>query len=345
MKISSCKQIGLSIFKDANRVMMTLLKIMLPIVIIVGVLEYYGFSHYLGELIAPFLKFIGLPPEAGIITAATISTHIYAGVAVFSSMQDSLHWTHAQLTILGTLMLLMHNLPLEVRIAQRSGCRVWLILLLRVGGGVLLCWALNLIFQYFQILQGPGNIYLPKYEDSSVVIFLAETMTIILPFYGLNHWFATQLATYLQIYIIVLSLIAIIRWLRHIGAEHFIGILLTPFFRLLKLDKKAMPIIIVGFMLGMTYGGGLLIQEAESGRVGKDDVFTSICFLSLCHSYLEDTLLVLLIGAHYSGVIVARTVFALLLVYVLVFIKQKVSEKFIRDFLVIDVSKNEPLID
>ncbi|MBN1675517.1 MAG: hypothetical protein JXR37_31035 [Kiritimatiellae bacterium] len=69
--------------------------------------------------------------------------------------------------------------------------------------------------------------------------------------------------------------------------------------------------------LGLTYGGALIIAEAKSGRLARHDIVSSLALMSLAHSLIEDTLLVLALGANISGVLLARIVFSLLCVLLL----------------------------
>ena len=75
--------------------------------------------------------------------------------------------------------------------------------------------------------------------------------------------------------------------------------------------------MVVGLTLGLTFGGGLLIQEARSGKLSPKDILMTIAFLSLCHSLIEDTLLLLLLGADLSAILWTRLAFGLLFIAIL----------------------------
>jgi hypothetical protein len=49
----------------------------------------------------------------------------------------------AQASILGSMMLLAHSLPIEVAIAKKAGVSLWLTLFIRIGGSFILAWILN----------------------------------------------------------------------------------------------------------------------------------------------------------------------------------------------------------
>jgi hypothetical protein len=77
----------------------------------------------------------------------------------------------------------------------------------------------------------------------------------------------------------------------------------------------------------------LIIQEARSGRLEKRDVFFSITLMGLCHSLIEDPLLMMALGAHLSGTLWARLLFALLAIFLLVNLLRYVPEKTFGRFL------------
>ena len=61
----------------------------------------------------------------------------------------------------------------------------------------------------------------------------------------------------------------------------------------------------------------ILIREAKSAAIDGKDIFLTIAFLGLCHSVIEDTLLMLLIGADLSAILWARLVFGIIFIALL----------------------------
>ena len=81
--------------------------------------------------------------------------------------------------------------------------------------------------------------------------------------------------------------------------------------------------ITVGIFLGITYGAGILIKEANSGFISKADLFYIGTFLMICHAIIEDTLLFVIFGADFTMVIAIRTVAAIVFSYILFKIYEK----------------------
>jgi len=166
-----------------------------------------------------------------------------------------------------------------------------------LASAFLACWVLNLIYTKLNYLQEPF-----------ITSFTLET-----PQPGLWLWFKDQMLYLFYIFIIVVVLVTILEFLKVIGIESFLKKILAPPLRFFGISESSMNIIIVGMTIGLQFGGGILIKEVNSAKIDKQSVFLSILMINLIHAIIEDTLLMLAVGGHFSGVILARIVFSLLI--------------------------------
>ncbi len=287
---------------EAGLTTFELLKILIPVSIIVKILQLTGVITLVGSALAPVMKYVGLPGEYGLVWATAMITNIYGGLVVFFHLAQENILSVAQVTVLAVMILLAHSLPVEARITQKAGVRLWFMLLLRIGSAYLLGGILFLIFSVFQVLQYP-----------SVLVW---RLTLQDP--SLFGWIVGEVRTYLLIFLIILVLVLLMRVLKKTGAIETINRMLAPGLKHLGIGKEAAPIAMIGITLGLSYGGGLIIREAKNGVVSKKDAFSSLCLMGLSHSLIEDTLLMLAIGASLSGVLVARVIFTLLIMFLLI---------------------------
>ena len=287
------------LLRDALRTSLELFKIIVPISIATRFLQQWGVVDQLGVLLSPVMELVGLPGQIGLVWATTLVTNLYAGMVVFASLAPGLGLTVAQVTVLTTMMLVAHGLPVELRIAQKAGTRFRAMVVIRVGGALLLGWLLKSGYQLSGTLQQPNqSFWNPPPVDPAW-----------------SSWLLDQLKTMGSIFLIILSLMALLQLLKKLGISDLMTRLLEPLLRLLGIGREAAPLTIIGMTLGLSYGGGLIIQEAQSGRLSKPDIFCSLALMGLCHSLIEDSLLMMLIGGHISGVFWGRLVFSLLAVY------------------------------
>lgn len=286
---------------DVLRVYLTLLKVMVPALIIVKGFDLIGATQWLGQLLAPLMNLVGLPEEMGLVWATAMFTNIYTGMAVFFDLAGDNPLTVAQVSVLGVMMLLAHALPVEGAVAKLSGVS-WLITLpLRVGGGFILGVIVNQIYQLGNWQQQPAvMVWQPTPASSSIA-----------------DWASTQLTMLASIFFIIAALMVLLRLLKWCGIETLIQTLLSPFLKALTIGKETTNVCVIGLVLGLSFGAGLLIDEARTGKINKRDIFLAVCFLGLTHSIIEDTILILLLGADVMSILWGRLLFGFIVIAIL----------------------------
>ncbi len=186
-------------------------------------------------------------------------------------------------------------------ITKRSGAPLMPILVLRIAGGFIFAWLLNQLFTLFAVFQRPAKI-----------LFEAKTAEL-----GLGQWALGQVENLLLIVVVIFCVIIVMRILRTTGVLDFLEKMLEPVLPFFGMSKRAAPITVVGMLMGISYGGALIIRESTSGRLDSREVFFSLALMALCHAVIEDTLLMMALGAHWTGVFLGRVLFSLTVVYIL----------------------------
>jgi hypothetical protein len=299
--------------REAVQASYALFKIMIPVLILVKLLQEFDLIKYLAWPLEPVMGVLGLPAEMGLVWATTLINNIYTGMIVLASFTGDAPLTGAQATMLGVLMLLAHGLPIETAIADRSGARFLFQCVVRMAGAFVLAWLLHRIYSATGTLSGPSPMLFQS--DAS-----AGAGTI-------PSWAMDQVLNLGSIFCIIFTLIAIMRVLNAIGAIDLMNRILRPVLNLIGIGPKASAITVIGLTMGLSYGGGLIISEARNGKLSKEDIFYSLTFMGLCHSLIEDTLLIILIGGHLSGVLWGRLLFAVLVMAVIVQIVRRMPER------------------
>jgi hypothetical protein len=297
---------------------------MIPIIILVKVLEEVGGVKYIAYVLSPLMQSVGLPDAMGLVWATTLMTNIYGGMIIFFSMTAQEPLTIAQVTILGGMMLLAHNLPVEVRIAQKTGVRIIFSLMLRIGGALLFGFLLHTLYSSGDWLQ-----------ETNVLLWQPNAVTDS----SLSAWAWLQLTTLVQTFFVIALLVICLKLLKSTGFEKLLIFLLSPLLRLLGLSDKTASITIIGMNLGLTYGGGLLIAEAQKGELSRREIFGTISLIAICHSLIEDTVLVMLLGADISGALYLRVVFAFIVIAVGIRLIAQLSDAVFYRYLGINKSK------
>jgi hypothetical protein len=120
-----------------------------------------------------------------------------------------------------------------------------------------------------------------------------------------------------MILVIVTPIITIMELLR---VFNWLDPLLNPlhrFFYWMQIRKESVVALFVGIIFGIAYGGGVLLEEKNSGALNKRDALLIGVFLSLCHALIEDTLIFAAIGADLIIILFARIGFAVMVLLIL----------------------------
>lgn len=278
---------------------------MIPALIIIKILQALGAVDYLSQVMAPVMNWVSLPAELSLVYASTLLINIYAGIMVISSMDG--HFTVSQISILGGMMLISHALPVEGAIGRAAGCPWFVSIPQRLVASFLFGFILSSIYRY----TGFGQ------EACCLAVNMQQQDASL---YG---WALLQLKGLGLIFSVIVALVFILKLLKILKIEKLIGLLLSPALRLLGMAKSATNVTIIGITLGLTYGGGLLIAESKKGVIKKEDMFVAIILLNMLHSLIEDTLLVILMGADFHSVFFGRIVYAIILTSIISWVYRK----------------------
>jgi hypothetical protein len=296
--------------RNAVSVSLTLFRVMVPIIIVVKVLRELELISYLAVPLEPVMELVGLPASMGLVWATALLNTVYASMVVFVSLAPEAGLTVAQTTVLCTILLIAHGLPVELKIAQQCGVSMLAQGLIRVGVGLACGLALHGVFEGFGLLQQPGGVFwTPGAEPAT-----------------LAAWALDQARTLGFIFCIIFALMLAMRLLERLRVTDLLQYLLRPVLQRMGIGPQASTVTIVGLTLGLSYGSGLIIHESRSGRIGQRDLFHSMTLMGLAHALIEDTMLALLLGAHMSGVFWGRLAFSLLFMAVLVRITATMSD-------------------
>ncbi|MCX5590905.1 nucleoside recognition domain-containing protein [Alcaligenes endophyticus] len=289
------------------RMFFALAKIMVPIMIGVRIAYETGVITWLGQGLTPVMSVLNLPPEAGIVLTTTALSTIYGGIAAISALGDSFILTHAQLSAMGAMMLIAHNLPVEQAIVRKAGASFWFTFALRTSVafayGALISWSCY----YLDILQEPVSLsWLHGEARNHESSWLAWA-----------HWIVGSLKSLFFTWLIILGLVLTLDIFERIGLTRLCTALLTPVLRFSGLEPRVAPVTTVGVLLGLSYGGALIIEATKRENYSPRTRFLALSWLSLCHSLIEDTLLILALGANLWFILVGRVLLTIGLIAIL----------------------------
>ena len=263
-----------------------ILKLVIPIYILADILFYYNTLSYVSFIVEPFTSILGLPAEASLAIISGIFLNLYAAVAFAAPLDMTPH----QWSILAVFLGICHSLVVESVIMKKIGISNTYSYSLRFFMGLFIGYLTYLIpSSWFEATLSTQEFTKVTYDSFTALLYGSTYNSIVLS---------------IKIIILITVLIFIMDFIK---TRKFV----------LESQKNVSKgfSIVVGVILGITYGAGILIQEAKSGSISKADLFYIGTFLMICHAIIEDTLLFVIFGADFTMVIAIRTIAAIIVSY------------------------------
>ncbi len=252
-----------------------LLKLTIPVSFAVFLLDIFGILNMIASVVAPFFKLIGLSGQASIVLITSFFTNIYSVIAVMTTLGIG----HREGLILASMCLISHALIVETAIQKKTGSKPLRMILIRLSGSFLAAILLNLFLPVETV--GPGeNITL--------------TTKDFVP--AFQNWLINIFQTSLKIVVLVNLLLILQKILHEFGLIRWILWPFKPLLRIMGLPQNTGFLWIVAYTLGLGYGGAIMINEKEEGRLSDQEADLLNHHIAISHSQLEDPLLFVAIG-------------------------------------------------
>lgn len=268
-------------------------------------LEYFNILPYISKALNPIFNLMGLPGEAALAFVSGYFANVYSAIAVMST----LNLETRTITILSAMILCAHNMITETAVQKKTGSSALRMLMIRTISAFAVGLTLNAIMPQTGVLIESAS------HQSNPDLW--EMLTV---------WFykTTRLIITMSILIFVLS--ATQRILAEFGVIRRLSKLLRPLMTIFGLPAKTSFLWIVANTLGLAYGAAVMIEEAESGKITKEDINLLNHHIGISHSNLEDLFLLTSAGAVAWWLLAIRWLFSIILVWELraeMFIRKK----------------------
>lgn len=272
-----------------------LLKLTIPVSFAVFLLDYSGWMNIVAGWVAPLFKLIGLSGEASIVLITSIFTNIYSAIVVMTTLGIG----YREGTILAVMCLISHALIVETAIQKKTGSNAARMVFTRLSASFIAAVLLNK-FLPFETAKG-----------ADIVIRQA---TGFLP--ALTEWGKAILVTTVKIVVLVNLLLILQKVLNEFGLIKWILKPFIPLLRIMGLPANTGFLWMVAYTLGLSYGGAIMINQSEEGRLSREEADLLNHHIAISHSQLEDTLLFAAMGYNLAILIFPRILIAILYVWV-----------------------------
>lgn len=272
-----------------------LAKIMTLVSFVIMLLQYLGVIEWISYWMTPLFSHFGLPGEAALAYVSGYFVNCYSAIAVMTTLDIG---TRAA-TILSVMVLCSHNMFVETTVQHKTGSSVARIVAIRTLSAFILAWVLNKIM--------PGS-----FETSSISDNVQEKLTFVTM---LNDWFFRTLKNVIIMTVLVYLLTVLQKILTEYGIIEYISRFLKPVMIFFGLSPRTAFLWLVSNTLGLAYGAGIMIEEAEKGETTKEENDLLNHHIGISHSNLEDLLLFAAVGGAYLWMLLSRWAMSWILVW------------------------------
>ena len=287
-----------------------LLKIILPVSLLVRLLDYYGFLDYLASFLDPIFVNMGLPGSTAIIFISSVFLPMYAPLAIMTSIPITLR----ELTILTLMCQTSHNLPVESTIQSKTGTSFWSVSILRVTMSLVIGLFLNWVL--------PQEMGMPTFAQTSVEKATSISQLLI-------EWLKNGLSMGLLILGIVFALNVLYGFMLRYKWIDKLSNVISPVLKFFGLPLNTGFLWLIGYIVGLAYGGALMMDQMKEGTVKKEDANLLNYHLAMSHSVLEDNLLFVALGVSLWIILAVRFTAAFIIVWAVRFLFYRKKEEIV----------------
>ncbi len=275
-----------------------MMKIILPISLLTALLDWSGLLNHLDFLLTPLMGFLSLPPSAALPLIAGMLSSVYAGIAAMAVLPFSA----AQMTLMAVFILMCHSLLQEGIIQGQSGIHPLKATLVRFVAAVVTV-----------LLIAPWVGSSPEMPAPTGGIAAGQPAFAQM----LRHWAGTTLMLAVKVFFIIMALLIFLECLKSFDLVEGLVRSLGPFLKVMGLDQRVGFLWMTAVIFGLSYGGAIIVEEAKSGHLSRDELEILHLSIGMNHSMVEDPPLFLPMGIHPLWIYLPRLVMAIVTVRLL----------------------------
>jgi spore maturation protein SpmB len=283
--------------KSAVTSLLHLAKVLLPLAVAMGLLDWLGVLAFLDGNLSPLTSWLGLPGSAILAVAAAMLMDVYTAIAVAVFLGMDLRAA----TILAAFCLTSHNLVTETAAMRRSGSSGTKMVLLRLACALGMGWLYSLILpRGLSSWAFSAPLGLAGFQLSGAIAAWALRSGVI----GL------------KIALVVLAVGAFKLVIQEFKGMEILARILAPFMKFLGLPAAFAPYWVAANAAGYAYSAGLVSGDIVSGRIKRQEGDLFNHGAALCHALVEDTALFMVVGLSLFWLVVPRLALATAITWV-----------------------------
>ena len=319
-----------------------LLKITIGVSVLILFMRYFKILPWLSATLGPLFNHFGLPGEAALAYVSGYFVNMYAMLAIAGSMD----LTARAITILGVMSLCSHNMITETAVQGKTGANPVRVVITRTLAGFVLAFVLNLILPLSQsdiamlggafekseaaeasiavapaavasVAEAPADVTSVAETAPATVASITEAPAAVQPLFKelAVEWCYSTLSILVKMTLLIYSLAILQRILSEFGVIRWVSKFLKPLLLLFGLPARCSFLWIIANILGIAYGGAVMMEEVRAGKLSLRDIKLVNQHIGISHSNLEDLTLVASIGGIWWVMLLSRWAGSFILVW------------------------------
>ena len=324
-----------------------LLKITIGVSVLILFMRYFKILPWLSATLGPLFNHFGLPGEAALAYVSGYFVNMYAMLAIAGSMD----LTARAITILGVMSLCSHNMITETAVQGKTGANPVRVVITRTLAGFVLAFVLNLILPLSQsdiamlggavgesevvvasvaeaptgvapaavasVTEAPADVTSVAETAPAAVASITEAPAAVQPLFKelAVEWCYSTLSILVKMTLLIYSLAILQRILSEFGVIRWVSKFLKPLLLLFGLPARCSFLWIIANILGIAYGGAVMMEEVRAGKLSLRDIKLVNQHIGISHSNLEDLTLVASIGGIWWVMLLSRWAGSFILVW------------------------------
>lgn len=236
---------------------------------------------------------LSLPPMAAVPILVGILTGIYGAIAAMVVLP----FNTSQMTLIAIFALNAHNMIQEGIIQGKSGVDPLKATLFRLASAIISV-----------LLVAP---FLPTDAPITVQAGAAAISPSLSFALTLENWIKATLYLTIKMFVIVMALMVVLEVIRSAGWINPLVNFLSPFLKIMGLNKKVGFLWMTAVTFGLAYGGAVIVEEIKNGTLSREDRETLHLSIGINHSLVEDPALFFTMGLSPFWLYVPRLLMAI----------------------------------
>ena len=276
-----------------------MMKILAPISLATALLQWSGWLAAADFLLGPLMGVLSLPPVAAVPLIVGMLTNLYGAIAAMVVLPLN----QGQMTLVAIFLLIAHNLVQEGVIQGQSGLHPFKATVFRLVVATLTVTAVAPFLDLDAAVAGD----LAKASS-------APPLTVML-----GGWVLATLRLSAKIFCIIVVLMTALEVFKALDWIQPVVRCFTPVLKLLGLSPRVGILWSTAVVFGLAYGAAVIVEEARSGAMTKEELESLHLSIGVNHSMVEDPALFMSLGLSPFWLYVPRFLMALAAVRCLTF--------------------------